>query len=106
MRTDVEHDSCFTSDFLLAVVVVAAREERAEDEAGNIHLLVLVYNHRNALAVVPDLDHVFFSVEEHSNTRNVAKTVTVNAHGLISILMQFIPFGSLCLLSAALVKFE
>ena len=66
-----------TCDFLLAVIVVAAREERAEDEAGNIHLLVLVYNHRNALAVVPDLDHVFFSVEPHNDIRNVAKTVSV-----------------------------
>ena len=58
MRTDVEHDSRFTSDFLLAVVVVAAREERAEDEGRHKHLLNFVLNNRNTFAVVPDLYHV------------------------------------------------
>ncbi len=45
-----------TRDFPLGIVVIRRRQQSAEDHLGHVHLLDLVFDDRNALAIVPDAD--------------------------------------------------
>jgi hypothetical protein len=48
---------------LRADVVVAARQQVAEDELGDVHILRLVHLHRDTPAVVVDADRALLSVD-------------------------------------------
>lgn len=65
------------SDLLLIVVVVRRGQQMTKDHRWNVHLLLLVHGHRNALAVVPHGHHIALRIDVDLN----------GVHALVSLLV-------------------
>lgn len=66
-----------TCNFLLTVVIVAGGQEVSEDHGRHVHLLCLVFHHRDALTVVPHLDPAVLTATKDS-ALHFSRTVVTN----------------------------